>query len=215
MILLGLTGSIGMGKSETAKMFMREGIPVYDSDAEVHKLQAPGGPALPKIEATFPGVVVDGVLDRPALGQRVFGKPQELRKLEAIIYPLMGGAQKNFLKRASARGEPVVVLDVPLLFETGGDKYVDASVVVSAPAMVQRQRVLARPGMDEARLKGVLAQQMPDGEKRKRASYIIDSGLGKAFALRQVRAILAELKNYQGSVWPEAVMRRRARKRQG
>jgi dephospho-CoA kinase len=213
MILLGLTGSIGMGKSETAKMFMREGVPVYDSDAEVHKLQAPGGPALPKIEMVFPGVVVDGVLDRPALGKRVFGKPQELRKLEAIIYPLMGGAQKNFLRQASGRGEALVVLDVPLLFETGGDKYVDASVVVSAPAMLQRQRVLARPGMDEARLKGVLTQQMPDGEKRKRATYIVSSGLGKAFALRQVRAIIAEMENFSGSVWPETVMRRRARKR--
>ncbi|TDI61148.1 MAG: dephospho-CoA kinase [Alphaproteobacteria bacterium] len=215
MILLGLTGSIGMGKSETANMFRREGVPVYDSDAEVHKLQAPGGRALPQIEATFPGVVIDGVLDRAALGQRVFGQLPELRKLEAIIYPMMGKAQRDFLRQATQRGDPVVVLDVPLLFETGGDKYVDASVVVSAPKDLQRKRVLARPDMTMEKFAGVLSQQMPDGEKRKRADYIVHSGLGKAFALQQVRAILQQMKNYDGSVWPTKVLRRRARKRVG
>jgi len=213
MILLGLTGSIGMGKSETAKMFQREGIPVYDSDAEVHKLQGPGGRALPAIEAAFPGVVVDGVLDRAALGQRVFGKRAELRKLEAIIHPMMGSAQRKFLRLASARHEPVVVLDVPLLYESGGDKYVDASVVVTAPAALQRRRVLARPGMSIERLEGVLAQQMPDAEKRRRADFIVQSGLGKAFARRQVHAIVVGLKDYGGSVWPTKALRRRNRNR--
>jgi len=215
MILLGLTGSIGMGKSETARMFRREGVPVYDSDAEVHKLQAPGGRALPKIEATFPGVVVDGVLDRAALGQRVFGQMSELRKLEAIIYPLMGKAQRDFLRQSTQRAEPVVVLDVPLLFETGGDKYVDASVVVSAPKDLQRRRVLARPDMTVEKFAGVLSQQTPDQEKRDRADFIIHSGLGKAFALQEVRAILRQLKDYNGTVWPTKVLRRRARRRQG
>lgn len=213
MIVLGLTGSIGMGKSETAKMFHREGIHIYDSDAQVHKLQAPGGRALPQIEAAFPGVVVNGVLDRPALGQRVFGNPAELRKLEAIIHPMMGQAQRDFLRRAMVRADAVVVLDIPLLFEIGGEKYVDASVVVSAPARLQRRRVLARPGMTEDRLKGVLAQQMPDAEKCHRADYIVPSGLGKAFALGHVRAILADLKDYQGTVWPTKILRRRPRKK--
>ena len=130
MLLLGLTGSIGMGKSETAKMFQREGVPLYDADAEVHKLQAPGGPALPPIEAAFPGVVVDGVLDRQELGKRVFGKPDELRKLESIIHPMVGKVQRQFLMQASARRLPMVVLDIPLLFETGGEKFVDVAVVV-------------------------------------------------------------------------------------
>jgi dephospho-CoA kinase len=215
MILLGLTGSIGMGKSETAQMFRREGVPVYDSDAEVHKLQAPGGQALPRIEATFSGVVVDGVLDRAALGQRVFGQMPELRKLEAIIYPLMGKAQRDFLRQSTQRAERVVVLDVPLLFETGGDKYVDASVVVSGPTDLQRRRVLARPDMTMEKFAGVLSQQTPDQEKRDRADFIVHSGLGKAFALHQVRAILRRLKDYNGTVWPTKVLRRRVRRRQG
>jgi dephospho-CoA kinase len=215
MILLGLTGSIGMGKSETANMFRREGVPVYDSDAEVHKLQGQGGRALPAIEAAFSGVVTGGVLDRAALGQRVFGQPSELRKLEGIIYPMMGKAQRSFLRQATQRGESVVVLDVPLLFETGGDKYVDASVVVSAPKAVQRRRVLTRPDMTPEKFSGVLAQQMPDAEKRKRADFIVPSGLGKAFALARVRAILYGLKDFEGSVWPTKVLRRRGRKRQG
>ena len=208
MILLGLTGSIGMGKSETAKMFRREGVPVYDSDAEVHKLQGPGGKALPAIEAAFPGVVVDGVLDRQALGRRVFGKPEELRRLERIIHPMRGKAQRDFLHQMARRGEDVVVMDVPLLFEINSEKYYDATMVVSAPAYIQRRRVLARPGMTAEKLDGILAQQMPDAEKRKRADFIIPSGLGKAFALQHVRAILRELQNYRGTIWPWGALRR-------
>jgi len=212
MIILGLTGSIGMGKSATSNMFRSEGVPVYDSDAEVHKLQAPGGRALPAIEKAFPGVVVDGVLDRPALGQRVFGKPEELRKLERIIHPMMGRIQRQFLQKACERREPVVVLDVPLLFESGGDNYVDAVVVVSAPARLQWQRVMARPDMTAEKLKGILAQQMPDAEKRKRAHFIVPSGLGMAVARQHVRAILSALKDYDGQVWPTKVMKRRIRR---
>ncbi len=211
MILLGLTGSIGMGKSETAKMFRREGVPVYDADAAVHQLQAPGGAALPAIESTFPGVVVDGVLDRTELGKRVFGKQAELRKLEAIIHPMVGAAQRKFLYANARLGRALVVMDIPLLFETGGERYVDASVVVSAPAFLQRVRVLARPGMSAERLGGVLAQQVPDSEKRRRADYIVHSGLGRAFALREVRGIIDDMKSFTGTVWPSKVLRRRSR----
>ena len=213
MLLLGLTGSIGMGKSETAKMFQREGVPLYDADAEVHKLQAPGGPALPPIETAFPGVVVDGVLDRQELGKRVFGKPGELRKLERIIHPMVGKVQRQFLMQASARRLPMVVLDIPLLFETGGEKFVDVAVVVSAPAFLQRQRVLARPGMSEDRLNGILSQQVPDAVKRRRADYIVHSGLGLALARQDVRGIIRDLKGRSGRVWPERIMRRRVRRK--
>ena len=209
MILIGLTGSIGMGKSETAKMFAREGVPVYDADAAVHILMAKGGEAVAPVEAAFPGVVEDGAVNRPELGKRVFGKPDELKRLEKIIHPLVGRAQRRFLEQAQRRGEKMVVLDIPLLFETGGNKYVDVSVVVSAPAFLQRQRVLARPGMTGERLNHILAQQMPDAQKRKRADFIVPSGLGKAVALRAVRGIIQALGDRQGRVWPERVKRRK------
>ncbi len=212
MILIGLTGSIGMGKSETAKMFKREGVPVYDADAAVHKLMAPGGAAVAKVEAVFPGVVKDGAVVRPDLGKRVFGKPEELRKLERIIHPLVGLAQRRFLEQACRRGESMVVLDIPLLFETGGNRYVDVAVTVSAPAFLQRQRVLARPGMTDERLEQIRAQQTPDAEKRRRADFIVPSGLGKGFALKAVRGIIKALQGRKGHVWPERVKRRRARK---
>ena len=173
MLLLGLTGSIGMGKSETAKMFQREGVPLHDADAEVHKLQAPGGPALPPIEAAFPGVVVDGVLDRQELGKRVFGKPDELRKLERIIHPMVGKVQRQFLMQASARRLPMVVLDIPLLFETGGDADVDMTIVVTAPEETQRARVMERPGMTAEKFEHLKSQQMPDAEKRAKADVVI------------------------------------------
>ena len=147
MMIVGLTGSIGMGKSTAAKMLRQMGVPVYDADANVHALQAKGGAALPAIEAAFPGVVKDGVLDRQALGQRVFGNKEALRKLEAIVHPLVGQRQRAFLKRAARRGEKLVVLDIPLLFEGAGERRVDATLVVSAPAFLQRHRVMARPGM--------------------------------------------------------------------
>jgi dephospho-CoA kinase len=210
MILIGLTGSIGMGKSETARMFRRAGVPVYDADAAVHALMRRGGAAVAPVEAAFPGVVKDGVVDRPELGKRVFGKPEELRRLERIIHPLVGLAQRRFLQRAQARGEPVVVLDIPLLFETGGDRYVDYSVVVSAPAELQRRRVLARPGMTEERLKNVLAQQTPDRVKRRKADFIVPSGLGKAYARAAVARILRTVRERgRGGVWPTRIMRRK------
>ena len=212
MILIGLTGSIGMGKSETARMFRREGVPVYDADAAVHALMRRGGAAVAPVEAAFPGVVKDGAIDRPELGKRVFGKPQELRKLEKIIHPLVGQAQRRFLQAAQRRGEKLVVLDIPLLFETGGDRYVDVSVVVSAPAAVQRKRVLARTGMTAERLDQVLKLQTPDAVKRRKADFIVPSGLGKAFARRAVRRIIAQVSERSGHVWPYRILTRRARK---
>ncbi|MBI1180714.1 MAG: dephospho-CoA kinase [Alphaproteobacteria bacterium] len=212
MILIGLTGSIGMGKSETARMFRQEGVPVYDADAAVHALMRPGGAAVPKVEAAFPGVVRDGAIDRPELGRRVFGKPDELRRLERIIHPLVGLAQRRFLQQAQRRGEPMVVLDIPLLFETGGERYVDVKVVVSAPAALQRQRVLARPGMTDERLVQVLAQQTPDAVKRRRADFVVPSGLGKAVARRTVRRIIRLVKGRRGRVWPHLILKRRTRK---
>ena len=157
MITVGLTGSIGMGKSTTAAMFAAEGVPVYDADAEVHALYAKGGAAVAPLEAAFPGVVVDGAVDRTLLSQRVVGKPDELKRLEAIVHPLVGESRVGFFQKAVADGADIVILDIPLLFETGGEKRMDAVVVVSAPADLQRERVLARPGMDEAKLDAILA----------------------------------------------------------
>ena len=172
MMIVGLTGSIGMGKSTAAKMLRQMGVPVYDADAAVHALQAPGGAALPPIEAAFPGVVKNGVLDRQALGARVFGNKAALRRLEAIVHPLVGQRQRAFLKRAARRGEKLVVLDIPLLFEGLGDQRVDATLVVSAPVFLQRHRVMARPGMTADRLDGILRQQVPDVLKRHKADIV-------------------------------------------
>lgn len=209
MILLGLTGSIGMGKSETAKMFRREGIPVFDADASVHELFAKGGKAVGLVGEAFPNVIVDGAVDRKALGAEVFNDIEALRKLESIVHPLVGAERHRFLKRAAAQGRAIVVLDIPLLFETGGERFVDASVVVSAPGFLQAQRVLARPGMDEQRLKDIRAQQVPDAEKRRRADFIVRSGLGKGPALQAVRQIIKTLSGRRGQVWPERILRRR------
>lgn len=195
MITVGLTGSIGMGKSTTAAMFAAEGVPVYDADAEVHALYARGGAAVAPLAAAFPGVVVDGAVDRTLLSQRVVGKPDELKRLEAIVHPLVGESRVGFFQKAVAGGADIVVLDIPLLFETGGEKRLDAVVVVSAPADVQRQRVLARPGMDEAKLDAILARQMADAEKRARAHFVIDTGKGLDHARAQVRDVLARLRS--------------------
>lgn len=195
MITVGLTGSIGMGKSTTAAMFAAEGVPVYDADAEVHALYARGGAAVEPLEQAFPGVVVDGAVDRTLLSQRVVGKPEELKRLEAIVHPLVGISRVGFFEQAAAAGADVVILDIPLLFETGGDKRMDAVVVVSAPADVQRQRVLARPGMDEAKLDAILARQTPDAEKRARAHFVIDTGQGLDRARDQVREVLRVLRD--------------------
>ncbi len=190
MKILGLTGSIGMGKSETSRMFRRLGVPVFDADAAVHRLFAKGGRAVPLIEQAFSGVVQDGRVDRQALGKVVFNNNEALRRLEAIVHPLVREAEQRFLKRAIRHRKPLVVLDIPLLFETGGQARCDQVAVVSAPAHVQRYRVLQRPGMTPERLSAVLAQQMPDREKRRRADFVIQSGLGKAYAFEQVRRIV-------------------------
>lgn len=185
--LLGLTGSIGMGKSTVAAMFADLGIPVFDADAEVHRLQEPGGAMLPAIEAAFPGTTGPAGLDRQMLGSRVFGDPAALARLEAIVHPAVAGARREFL---AEHGEaPLVVLDIPLLFEKGGSDAVDAIAVVSAPAGVQRARVLARPGMTPERFEAILARQMPDAEKRARADHIISTG----GTIDETRAIVTAL----------------------
>lgn len=202
MFVLGLTGSIGMGKTVAAAMFRRLGAPVYDADQAVHALFASGGAAVAKVEAAFPGVTAKGAVDRKALGALVFGDRAALKRLESVVHPLVREAQREFLRRVARRRAALAVLDVPLLFETGGDKLCDAAAVVSAPAFLQRRRVLARPGMTEARLNAVLAEQMPDFEKRRRADYVILSGLGRGFAFRQVSAILADARSRRGTHWP-------------
>ena len=194
MIIIGLTGSIGMGKSTTAAMFAAEGAPVYDADAEVARLYAPGGAAVAPLEAAFPGVAKDGAVDRVALRERVLGDPAALKRLEAIVHPLLGAGRADFFRRAQETGAQIVVLDIPLLFETGGERNVNAIVVVSAPEDVQRQRVLAREGMTGDQLDVILAKQLHDTEKRARAHYVIDTGNGLDAARDQVRAVLADLR---------------------
>jgi len=202
MMIVGLTGSIGMGKSTAAKMLRQMGVPVYDADANVHAVQARGGIALPPIEAAFPGVVKDGVLDRQALGARVFGNQEALRKLEAIVHPLVGRKQRAFLKRAALRGAGIVVLDIPLLFEGRGERRVDAVLVVSAPSFLQRRRVLARPGMTEEKFAGILRQQVPDSLKRRKASVVIPTGLGLAPTRDALERAVRRLKQRPGRSWP-------------
>jgi dephospho-CoA kinase len=194
MIVLGLTGSIGMGKSTTAKLFQEEGVPVHDADAAVHDLYDVGGPAVAPVGAAFPGVVVHGRVDRERLAAEVVGKPQALKRLEAIVHPLVTQHRAGFLKRVEAQGARVAVLDVPLLFETGGHDLVDAVVVVSAPIHIQRDRVMARPGMTAEKFEAILARQAPDAEKRARAGYVVDTSRGIDEARDQVRAILTQLR---------------------
>jgi dephospho-CoA kinase len=188
MFILGLTGSVGMGKSTSAGFFADAGVPVHDADAVVHRLYE--GAAVPAIEAAFPGTTGAGKVDRNKLAARVLGDDAALKRLEAIIHPLVQEAEVRTLTDAQARGEKVVVLDIPLLFETGGDRRVDAVVVVSAPADVQRARVLGRPGMTEEKFAAILAKQMPDAEKRRRADFIVDTSRSLDEARAQVRAIL-------------------------
>jgi dephospho-CoA kinase len=191
MFVLGLTGSIGMGKSTAAAMFRAEGIAVHDADAVVHALYR--GEAAPVIEAAFPGTTRDGVVDRALLGARVLDDLAALARLEAIMHPLVAASRDAFLTEAEKKGARLVVLDVPLLFETGGDRKVDAVVLVTAPEAVQKERVSRRPGMTPERLAIILARQMPDAEKRARAHFIIDTGGEFAATARQVRAILRAL----------------------
>ncbi len=189
MFVIGLTGSVGMGKSTTAGFFVEAGVPVHDADAAVHRLYA--GEAVPLIEAAFPGTTLGGTVDRNLLARRVLGDPAALKTLEAIVHPLVHASERRFLAEAEARGEMVVVLDIPLLFETGGEERVDAVVVVSAPPQVQRARVLERPGMTAEKFEAILAKQMPDAEKRRRADFVVDTSQGFEAARAQVRAVLA------------------------
>lgn len=195
MIKLGLTGSIGMGKSTTAAMFAARGVPVYDADAAVHALYAPNGLAVAPLEAAFPGVTgADGGIDRAKLRETVTGDEAAMKRLEAIVHPLVGATQRDFLLQAEADGADIVVLDIPLLFENGGDKRVDAIVVVSAPEAVQRERVLARAQMTEEQFEAILARQTPDSEKRRRADFVINTGLGLDYAEAQVDEVIRALR---------------------
>ena len=196
MLVLGLTGSIAMGKSTTAGLFRAAGVPVHDADAAVHALY--GGAAVAPVEAAFPGVAVDGRIDRERLAARVVGDPAALVRLEAIVHPLVRAAEAEFLARAASAGARRVVLDVPLLFETGGEARVDLTVVVTAPAEVQHERAMARPGMTEARLAAILARQMPDAEKRRRAHFLIDTSHGLEAARRAVAGILRAVAQMPG-----------------
>ena len=192
MLVLGLTGSIGMGKSTTARFFAEEGVPVLDADAVVHELY--DGEAVAAIEKAFPGTSRDGRIDREELSRRVVGSPEALKQLEAIVHPLVRAAQARFLADAERSGAPVAVLDVPLLFETGGDRRVDAVVVVSAPADLQRARTLDRAGMTAEKFEALLRKQMPDDEKRRRADFVVDTSQSFDSARAQVRAILASVR---------------------
>jgi dephospho-CoA kinase len=188
MFILGLTGSLGMGKSATAKMFADEGVPVHDADAAVHRLY--DGAASPAIEAAFPGTTANARVDRAKLGKRVLGDRAALERLEKIVHPLVRQDEDRFLAAARRDGAKIVVLDIPLLFETGGDRRCDAVVVVSAPAEVQRTRVFEREGMDVEKFEAILAKQMPDAEKRARADFVVDTSRGFDAARAQVREIL-------------------------
>jgi dephospho-CoA kinase len=196
MIVLGLTGSVGMGKSTAAAMLRRLGVPVHDADTAVHRLLAPGGAAVDAVARAFPKVVaVDGGIDRVKLGRRVFGDPAALERLERILHPLVRQSQERFLRDARARHLPIAVLDVPLLFETGGARRFDLVLVVSAPAEVQRARVMARPGMTEERFQAILEKQMPDSEKRRRADVVVPTGLGRAVTFRHLARLVQRLRH--------------------
>jgi dephospho-CoA kinase len=195
MLNIGLTGSIGMGKSTTAAMFREAGIPVYDADAAVADLYLTGGAAVAPLEAAFPGVTKDGAVDREALRQRVLGNDEAMARLNSVVHPLLGKDRVEFYRRAEEAGADMVVLDIPLLFETGGHMNMDAVVVASAPADMQRERVLARPGMTAERLDAILARQLHDTEKRARAHFVVDTGRGLDVARAQVAEIIAVMRD--------------------
>ena len=190
MLLLGLTGSIGMGKSTTAKLFAEAGVPVYDADAAVHMLYE--GEAVPAIEAAFPGTTADGKVDRNKLSARVVHDPAAIKQLEQIVHPMLGASRQKFLDEAERSGAPVAVVDVPLLFETGGEKRVDAVVVVTTTPEIQRQRILARDNMTSEKLDAILARQLPDAEKRRRADFVVDTSHGLDPVRTRIRDILTE-----------------------
>jgi dephospho-CoA kinase len=193
MKILGLTGSVGMGKSTAATMLKHMGVAVYDADAAVHGMMRRGGGVVAAVEAAFPGVERDGAIDRAALGQRVFGNEAAMKRLEAIIHPRVRDDERAFLAAMRRRKAKLVVMDVPLLYESGRDKRYDATMVVTAPAFLQRARVMRRPDMTAARFAAIKARQMPDSEKRKRADFIVPSGLGRAVTWRALRAVLRAL----------------------
>jgi dephospho-CoA kinase len=190
MLLLGLTGSIGMGKSTTAKLFAEAGVPVYDADATVHILYE--GEAVPAIEAAFPGTTADGKVDRNKLSARVVHDPAAIKQLEQIVHPMLGASRQKFLDDAERSGALVAVVDVPLLFETGGEKRVDAVVVVTTTPEIQRQRILARDNMTSEKLDAILARQLPDAEKRRRADFVVDTSHGLEPVRARIRDILTE-----------------------
>lgn len=196
--IIGLTGSIGMGKTTTAAMFAEAGCPVFDADAAVHRLYAKGGKAVPLIGTVFPDAVKEGVVDRAVLGKHMRADPLHLKVLESFIHPMMGEARAVFLEEARHKGADIVVFDIPLLFETGGDKHVDKIVVVTAPKAVQRARVMARPDMTEALFHMILSRQMPDSEKRKRADYTILTDQGLDAARKSVQDILSDIRSLLG-----------------
>jgi dephospho-CoA kinase len=190
MIILGLTGSIGMGKSTTAKLFAEAGVPVYDADAAVHRLYE--GEAVPVIEAAFPGTTVNGKVDRDRLSAQVVHDPAAIKRLEGIVHPMLGASRQKFLHDAEQSGAPVAVVDVPLLYETGGEKRVDAVVVVTTSPEIQRQRILARDNMTGEKLDAILARQLPDPEKRRRADFVVDTSHGLDPVRARIRDILAQ-----------------------
>jgi dephospho-CoA kinase len=191
MFILGLTGSVGMGKSVTARFFAEAGVPVHDADAVVHRLYE--GEAVAAIEAAFPGTTVDGRVDRAKLSAKVVHDQAAIKQLEQIVHPMLGASRQKFLEEAERSGAPVVVMDIPLLFETGGEKRVDAVVVVSTDAATQRERILARGTMTSEALDGILARQLPDAEKRKRADFVVDTSHGLDPVRAAIRDILAEV----------------------
>ena len=202
MVILGLTGSIAMGKSTAAGMLRRLGVPVCDSDAIVHRLLAKEGKAVPAVRRAFRGVVKGAVVDHGVLARRVFDDGDALTRLESILHPLVHEAQNRFLKQAAARREKLVVLDVPLLFEGNTDARCDAVIVVSAPGFLQAARALGRPGMDRARLDSIVTLQMPDAEKRRRADFVVATGNGRRHTLRRLRRIVTMLRGRRGARWP-------------
>jgi dephospho-CoA kinase len=195
MLIVGLTGSIGMGKSTAAAMLRRLGLPVHDADAAVHRLMVRGGAAVKAVAADFPGVERNGVIDRKLLAAKVLGDPAALKRLEAILHPLVRCETRRFLAQQARLRRPLAVLDIPLLYETGAERRCDVVIVVSAPPFIQRARVLSRPGMTEARFRAILQRQLPDAEKRRRADFVVQTGLDKAHALRQLAAIATLLKS--------------------
>ncbi|MGD1935894.1 MAG: dephospho-CoA kinase [Candidatus Phaeomarinobacter sp.] len=203
MLLVGLTGSIGMGKSETAKMFSKLDIPVYDADAAVHAIYEKGGGAVEPLRTEFPDAIVDDAVDRAKLSKLVLDNKDALKKLEGIVHPLVGATQLQFLKDAHDAKAPMAVLDIPLLYETGGEARVDAVVVVSAPADIQRARVLERPGMTAEKFEQILAKQVPDAEKRARADFVVETDKGLEHAFEQVERITKELKSWEPKVLKE------------